>query len=198
MPTASNARWLDEGLAVLAESGVHAVTIEALSERLGLSKGSFYHHFKGMAGYHAALLAHYEKRETQAFIDLVDALPVEDGAEKLRALISAAVADEASVAVEPQVRIWASHDPVAEATMKRVDAKRVDYLQRQCRAIVDADRADDVGKMIYLVGIGSGHIVPPIPVADQVRMCDLLISDLEAAAANASTREARQTKGSGS
>jgi AcrR family transcriptional regulator len=193
MPTASNERWLDEGLALLAESGVNAVTIEALSDRLGLSKGSFYHHFKGMPGYHAALLAHFEKRETQAFIDLVEALPVEDGAAKLRALIDAAVADEASVAIEPQVRIWASRDPVAEATMERVDAKRIEYLRRQCRAIVDSDRADDVGTMIYLVGIGSGHLVPPIPVPDQVRMCGLLISDLEAAA----ERGAPRTKGNG-
>jgi AcrR family transcriptional regulator len=179
MPSASKTRWLDEGLTVLAEAGLTAVTIEALCERLGLSKGSFYHHFKGIAGYHTALLAHYEDRETQTFIDLVEALPVQDGASKLRALISAAVADEASVAVEPQVRIWASHDPVARACLERVDAKRLAYLQRQCRVIVDSDLADEIATMIYLVGIGSGHIVPPTPISEQVRMCDLLIRTLE-------------------
>lgn len=182
MPSASRTRWLDEGLTVLADAGLNAVTIEALCERLGLSKGSFYHHFKGIAGYHAALLAHYEARETQAFIDLVEALPVQDGASKLRALVKAAVADEASVAVEPQVRIWASHDPVARAALERVDTKRLAYLQRQCRAIADSDLADQIATMIYLVGIGSGHIVPPIPIPEQVRMCDLLISILEGGA----------------
>jgi AcrR family transcriptional regulator len=58
-------RWLDEGLDLLATSGVNGVTIQALCERLGLSKGSFYHHFKGMAGYRTALLEHFEERETR-------------------------------------------------------------------------------------------------------------------------------------
>ncbi|RRS02199.1 TetR/AcrR family transcriptional regulator [Glycomyces terrestris] len=188
MPTASKERWLDEGLTLLAESGVKAVTIDALSERLGLSKGSFYHHFKGMAGYHAALLDHFEQRETQAFIDLVESLPVHDGAVKLRALIDASVADEVSVAVEPRMRIWASHDEAARSCIARVDAKRLDYLRRQCRAIADTDRADETARLIYLVGVGSMHLVPPIPVPDQVRMCDMLISDLEAAAGRAARR----------
>ncbi|WP_344103642.1 TetR/AcrR family transcriptional regulator [Myceligenerans crystallogenes] len=180
MPAASKERWLDEGLAMLAETGISGVTIDALSRRLGLTKGSFYHHFKGLHGYRADLLQHFEKRESQAFIDLVEALPVDDGAGKLRALIEAAVADEASVNLEPRVRIWASHDDLARACIERVDAQRVEYLRRQCRAITDSELADQTGTMIYLVGIGSGHIVPPLPVGEQVRLCERLISDLEA------------------
>ncbi|GAA1867089.1 TetR/AcrR family transcriptional regulator [Myceligenerans crystallogenes] len=165
---------------MLAETGISGVTIDALSRRLGLTKGSFYHHFKGLHGYRADLLQHFEKRESQAFIDLVEALPVDDGAGKLRALIEAAVADEASVNLEPRVRIWASHDDLARACIERVDAQRVEYLRRQCRAITDSELADQTGTMIYLVGIGSGHIVPPLPVGEQVRLCERLISDLEA------------------
>jgi hypothetical protein len=48
--------------------------------------------------------------------------------------------------------------------------------------------------MIYLVGIGSVHHFPMVPVPDQVRMCGRLISDFEAAAAGG----AHRTKGSGS
>ncbi len=174
-------RWLDEGLALLAASGVNGVTIEALCDRLGLSKGSFYHHFKGMAGYRTALLEHFEERETEAFIDLVERLPTDDGAQKLRELIKAVVADELHDALEPQVRIWASQDEVARECLERVDRKRGEYLRRQCRAVAgDADLADDVAKMIYLVVIGAGHIVPQLPVRDQARIWDRLIDYLEA------------------
>ena len=174
-------RWLDEGLYVLAKSGLNGVTIEALSERLGLSKGSFYHHFRGMAGYRTALLEHFEERATQAFIDLVDALPTTDGADKLRELAKAVVADEAHDALEPQVRIWASQDQIARECLERVDRTRTAYLQRQCRAIVnDVELADDVATMIYLIVIGASHTVPKMLVRDQTRMWDRLISYLEA------------------
>ncbi|MFD6451217.1 TetR family transcriptional regulator, partial [Nocardia sp. NPDC060220] len=36
------ARWVEEGLAVLASSGVDAVRVEALAKRIGVTKGGFY------------------------------------------------------------------------------------------------------------------------------------------------------------
>jgi len=38
-------RWLEEGLALLEEAGAEALTIESLTSRLEVTKGSFYHHF---------------------------------------------------------------------------------------------------------------------------------------------------------
>lgn len=176
-------RWLDEGLALLAESGFAGVTIEALCERLRLTKGSFYHHFKGMAGYRVALLEHFEHRETQSFIDMIEALPAAAGADRLRALAQAVVADEAHDTLEPQVRIWANQDDVARAFLERIDTTRIAYLQRQCRAVVDdVALADQVGLMIYLVVVGSSSVIPRVPAADQVRLWDRLIGWLETAA----------------
>ena len=39
--------WLDAGLELLADEGAPAVTIERLTGKLGVTKGSYYHHFKG-------------------------------------------------------------------------------------------------------------------------------------------------------
>lgn len=91
-----------------------------------------------MAGYRVALLERFEERETQAFIDMVEALQTDDGAEKLRELAAAVVTDQAHDTLEPQVRIWAGQDEVARAFLERVDNKRTAYLQRQCRAITDS------------------------------------------------------------
>src|SRR5258708_29837191 len=38
-------RWLQEGLALLEEAGAEALTIEAPTSRLDVTKGAFYHHF---------------------------------------------------------------------------------------------------------------------------------------------------------
>ncbi|MBC3193486.1 TetR/AcrR family transcriptional regulator [Pseudonocardia sp. C8] len=174
-------RWLDAGLDLLATSGITAVTIEALCERLGLSKGSFYHHFAGMTGYRTALLEHFEERETRAFIDLVEELPAADGTEKLRALVRAIVADDAHDTLEPRVRTWAGQDDEARRHLERVDRTRVAYVRRQCRAAIDdTELADDVATMIYLVMVGAGHTVPQVLVAEQARLWERLIEVLEA------------------
>ncbi len=52
----SKQAWLDEVLRTLADEGAPALRIDRLAGGLGLSKGSFYHHFDGMAGYKDALL----------------------------------------------------------------------------------------------------------------------------------------------
>ncbi len=44
MTTTTKRKWLEEGLSLLAESG--ALTIEKLTSRLGVTKGSFYHYFQ--------------------------------------------------------------------------------------------------------------------------------------------------------
>jgi len=48
--------WVQEGLWVLAEDGVKALTLGRLCSRLGVTKGSFYWHFTDMKGYREALI----------------------------------------------------------------------------------------------------------------------------------------------
>jgi AcrR family transcriptional regulator len=163
-------RWLDEGLALLAEQGAAAVTIDALCARLGLTKGSFYHHFKGRAGFQTALLDHFERRETAAFIDLAEAPPPAGGAERLRRLVDAVVADEGGRPdLEVAVRAWANHSEQAREYVARIDRTRVGYAQQLCREALGGDgladgageRADDLGRLLYLLLVGSHHVIPP-------------------------------------
>jgi AcrR family transcriptional regulator len=48
--------WIQAGFAILAEEGMKALKIDRLCRRLGVTKGSFYWHFTGIAGYRAALV----------------------------------------------------------------------------------------------------------------------------------------------
>jgi AcrR family transcriptional regulator len=45
-PKLDAAAWLDAGLDALYEKGIEAVKVEPLAKRLGVTKGSFYWHFK--------------------------------------------------------------------------------------------------------------------------------------------------------
>src|SRR5579884_2605293 len=57
MARANRTAYLECALDVLAESGADGLTIAELCGRLGVTKGSFYHHFAGMGEFVTALLA---------------------------------------------------------------------------------------------------------------------------------------------
>ena len=52
--------FVDSGFAILAESGHRGLTIHRLCRHVGVSTGSFYHHFANWDHYVTVLLAHWE------------------------------------------------------------------------------------------------------------------------------------------
>ncbi|WP_020387911.1 TetR/AcrR family transcriptional regulator [Kribbella catacumbae] len=158
--------WLDAGLKVLADEGSLALTIERLTTELGLSKGSYYHHFKGTGGFRTALLEHFEGKFTTRLIDAVERRPEADASTKLTELMNLVLADPDSVRLEIAVRAWALQDPEARAAQERVDHARTAYLQALCRGIGSVKEPDHLAKLLYLILIGAEQIVPPVPAAE--------------------------------
>lgn len=166
--------WLDEGLAVLAEGGAPSLTIERLTGRLGVTKGSFYHHFRGLADFKSALLEYFEAEWTERYIAAVEATEAPPGA-KLDQLLELVLADEPDPresgpgAADPEVavRAWALQDPQVRAVQERVDRTRAEYLRALWRAAGGTDEeARLMGRVLYLVLVGAGHVVPPVPAGE--------------------------------
>ena len=65
--------WLNAGLEQLAAHGPDGLRIMAIAEKLGVTKGSFYWHFRDRPALLAALLEEWEKLATLAIIDEVEA-----------------------------------------------------------------------------------------------------------------------------
>ncbi len=70
----SRSAYFEAGLELLAERGHGGLTIAALCERLGVTKGSFYHHFDDMAGYVRLLLGHWEDEHATRLIALSESV----------------------------------------------------------------------------------------------------------------------------
>src|SRR5258708_33968522 len=104
--------WLEAAKAALAEHGVDAVRIEPLAQRLGITKGSFYWHFRDRPALLAALLEEWEKEATLAIIDQVESRGGGAGARLLRLFLLTLDADPR---LERQLRAWAAGDPAAPA-----------------------------------------------------------------------------------
>ncbi len=161
---ASKRDWLDEGLKVLAAHGAPAVTIERLAERLGLSKGSFYHHFKGMSGFRTALLAHFEAEYTTRYIEKAE----QASGDKLHALLEFVYASGGGPELEIAMRAWALQDAEAREIQARVDRTRAGYLADVCD---DAELA----QALYLVYVGASQVVPPLKPAELRRALEFTL-----------------------
>jgi AcrR family transcriptional regulator len=60
--------WLAAGFDVLVSEGAVALTLDTLTRKLNVTKGSFYHHFRNVEDYKNALLESWEQQYTTRVI----------------------------------------------------------------------------------------------------------------------------------
>lgn len=179
MDMASRRDWLDTGLVVLAELGPRALTIDQLTSRMDLTKGSFYHHFGSTAGYVTALMAHFEAEHTSRYLESVEEDSTAPARARLQRLVELAVAQDEGPALEIAIRSWALENPEVDAAQARVDAIRIDYLRGLWREISgDEDEADDMGLLLYLLAVGAESVRPPVPLSRVARLYDRVLQQL--------------------
>jgi AcrR family transcriptional regulator len=120
--------WAVEALAALSRGGVAGVAVEPIAQRLGATKGSFYHHFTNRDDLLEAALELWEQEHTVAVNADVDAAS-DDPRERLYLLIKAAIRMAETDPIGLKLLASADHPLVAPA-LKRVTASRLDYLTR--------------------------------------------------------------------
>src|SRR5579863_9013241 len=72
--TLTAADWTEAALQLIAEVGVNGLTVDALAQRIGATKGSFYWHFKTRAELLAAAIERWEQRSTRETIKGLEAV----------------------------------------------------------------------------------------------------------------------------
>ena len=82
----SRTRLLDAALAIIRRKGYHATTVDDLCAATGLSKGSFFHHFKGKEDLALAAVRHWNDT-TGAMFDSAPYQQLADPRERLLAYI---------------------------------------------------------------------------------------------------------------
>ena len=169
--------WLAAGFDVLRSEGAGALTIDRLARCLGVTKGSFYHHFSSREELSHALLEHWERKLTQ---ELIDASRGGAGfAERNRRLteLGERLSDPD---LETAIRAWALRDPEVRAYQERVDRQRLAYLD-ELYGLLGSDRTRnaDLALIRYAFAIGAQQLRPPHDPADLGRVFELLQRQLE-------------------
>jgi AcrR family transcriptional regulator len=122
--------WVEAGLQELADQGVDGVRIERLAKALGVTKGSFYWHFRDRDALLTAMLALWRRRATLDVIERLDRTE-ETPMERFRTLMRLQYRGRRArqgAAVELTMRLWARRDKAARAAMQEVDALRLRYI----------------------------------------------------------------------
>lgn len=120
-------QWITAATEALIRGGLDQVKVEALARGLGVTKGSFYWHFKDRRALLDALLAQWQAEGTDAVMARVE--PGGGTAEaRLRRLWAEAVGDHAGDRTELAIREMAHRDEAALTAVRAVDAARMTYL----------------------------------------------------------------------
>jgi AcrR family transcriptional regulator len=120
--------WLEAARRALIEGGADRVKVEPLAGVLGVTTGSFYHHFKNRQELLDALLTHWETHNSGALFHAVREAG-DDADAQLDALFDTWVDErDYDPAYDSAVRDWARTSPAAEAAVRRVDDQRIELL----------------------------------------------------------------------
>lgn len=117
--------WIEGAYARFSESGLDAVAVEPIARGLGATKGSFYWHFADRADLVDAVLARWERNETEAVIGLVE--EHQSPRERLERLVEVVTHRTPDRGGEATLFTAAARNGVAETVM-RVTERRIVFV----------------------------------------------------------------------
>ena len=124
----SRVQWLENALEVLAQNGQAGLRIQGLADALGVSRGSFYWHFRDRDDFIRAILDYWHEVYTAPVPDLVEA---QGGSAEERLLwIIRLVYEKDETRYDLPIRSWAIQDSMVAKMVRRTDRYRLTYIRR--------------------------------------------------------------------
>ena len=159
--------WLEQGLQAVGDGGPQQLKIDALCTALGVTKGSFYHHFASQAAYVSALLLHWKNTYTEQLIEAVAGIDDPRArSERLSQLVFSK-----NMRPEVALRAWGNSHPEVAATVQVVDAQRINYLTNLAQRMgLDTPKARLMARMGYAQLIGIQHLPTLVTPEDAMQM----------------------------
>lgn len=124
----SREEWLKRSLDILAEEHNALLRIDVLVKRMGVTKGSFYWHFKDRDDFLSQILDYWVYEFNEKVGEKVNkAVGDQDARERLRFLLTYLVEHDCS-RYDMLIRSWAGQDPRVGEVLKKVDQFRLDTI----------------------------------------------------------------------
>ncbi|MFG2086497.1 MULTISPECIES: TetR/AcrR family transcriptional regulator [unclassified Spirillospora] len=154
--TVTRRDWIEAAYRDLARSGERGVGINALAARLGVTKGSFYWHFKDRAALMRALLDRWAHERTDEM--LARALgSTPDPLERLRRIH--ALGREVAP-IDRAMRLWAQHSPEADEAVRLADRALLGHITGCLDELGFAPGDARLRALLMLRAWVGGYLVP--------------------------------------
>jgi AcrR family transcriptional regulator len=173
--TLSPLDWTGAGQRLLISGGLRAVTLAALTRDLGVTSGSFYHHFTDFRHYLDALADHYSEANVERIEQAWDAHAAP--AERLRQLH--ALREQWDVArLDSAMRVWATSDERARSAVARLDDKLIEAIRGAFSELgFSYEQARIRALLAYSAGVGQPFLFGrPSSAEDAGAALELLIA----------------------
>ena len=152
----TKADWVHHGLSTLAQHGPNALKIGGMAEALGVSRGSFYWHFRDSAELRTEILRHWEEGLTDAVLRDLESRQ-KDQKPLLLLLKKAFIGNQN---LHRAIRAWAVDDPVVAHVVEQADNRRIRYI---CDLLLDngvaSDHAMPRAEFLYWAYLGQAMMV---------------------------------------
>ena len=115
-------RWLSLALDFLAQDGNAKLTIDRLVDALGVTKGSFYWHFRDRHDFQRSVIEYWDEHFTQVVVERLDEQST--AADRLWAIMQS-VFQEDLARYDVAIRAWAAQDTRIAKLVQLTDRKRL-------------------------------------------------------------------------
>ncbi|TDD64746.1 TetR/AcrR family transcriptional regulator [Actinomadura darangshiensis] len=157
--------WARAALKAMADGGLAAVAVEPLARTLGVTKGSFYAHYRNRDELVAAALAEWVRSHGDEA--LTELAAVADPARRLRELLTVVVQSVQPLAPSVHLSLLGDrNDPRVRDAVREVNRARLDLLSRTYRELgLPPDRAVSRARVAYAAILGLLHLAQTDPDA---------------------------------
>jgi AcrR family transcriptional regulator len=157
--TLDRERWEAAALDAFEQGGLPAVAVEPLARALGVTKGSFYWHFKDRRALIDAMVARWERLHVDRPVDA--SAEIEDPRERLLALLGRASGKPPTIFVR---MLDAVDDPAVAAAVERAARRRVDFMAAAFRELgLTPAKARRQALVAYSAYVGRAHLARHAP-----------------------------------
>jgi AcrR family transcriptional regulator len=146
----SRESWLTAAVEALRRGGIDGVRIDALARELGVSRGSFYWHFRDRGELLETILARWEEETAWLIAGASGALTPRE-----RAFRYFELANASPYPPDREIFAWARRDSKVARRVEAVEARRVAFFERiavDCG--IPDERAHRLGEILYLATLG--------------------------------------------
>ena len=166
--------WIGAALEIMATEGIGGVKIQRLCDQLGVTKGSFYWHFKDLDAFLDAIAERWRDGEG-SFRSRLDTAVRSNPKRGLADAVSAFL-DRRLGRLERAMRDWSRTDERARAAIKSADKRTFDALVSGFEGLgFDRTESDVRAKILFYAGVGFGDVGPIGDRSEPARQLETLV-----------------------